>query len=71
MEDTLEKNELTSLEKLVRQQAEVIGNMQELVQDIVQKQNSLSRKTRSIIKSTHTELILPQSLKGARKNCID
>ena len=44
MEDTLEKNELTSLEKLVRQQAEVIGNMQELVQDIVQKQNSVEQE---------------------------
>ena len=44
MEDTLEKNELTSLEKLVRQQAEVIGNMQELVQDIVQKQNSIEQE---------------------------
>ena len=44
MEDTLEKNELTSLEKLVRQQAEVIGNMQELVLDIVQKQNSVEQE---------------------------
>ena len=44
MEDTLEKNELTSLEKLVRQQAEVIGNMQELVLDIVQKQNSIEQE---------------------------
>lgn len=44
MEDTLEKNELTSLEKIVRQQAEVIGNMQELVQDIVQKQNSVEQE---------------------------